>query len=183
MNQLPAVGAKLLTALADALSRLEPRAADDIHINELGLPGVPDPEYVLALFFWLVENASDDLKGSVIMLLVPLQESATVDDALPRWPPTRSDLNQTPASFYVMPVSAFVQPDPSIRHIVPMPALTRNLLQISATYQCSRGVDSDESELWQRDIRLSYFHAPIHDHDGGTPAMGCQSVDRQDPKS
>lgn len=106
--------------LDEALPTLTPSSSDDVHVDELWddeLSPQVQLDASIALFEWVASNLAARLRGKIVMLAIPLANSATLDTSPPDWSSLASQLSDTPPSIYVMNVSAFLQADPRQRYI------------------------------------------------------------------
>lgn len=135
--------------------------AVDQHIDELYSEGLSPQAQVdrsIELFGWVLTNLAGRLAGKVVMLMVPLRNSAILDTAPPGWTSLASQLSSTPPSIYIMEVSAFLQADPAHRYITPVdvPGLAEE--PVAAYYRCWRNPDDPEEEGWSRDVYVVSLH-------------------------
>jgi hypothetical protein len=142
--------------LDDALPSLTPSNSIDVHIDELSSrgPAQEQLDVAVALFRAVVANFDAKLAGKIVMLMIPLQASKTLDPSSPEWGSLAAQLSRTPPSIYVMNVSAFLQADLAQRYITSakVPSLVgRSLAQY---YQCWRNVDDPVDDGWARDVRV-----------------------------
>ena len=143
--------------LDEALPMLTASNSVNVHISELLSRHLSAQEQVEAsvdLFGWALSNLAAKLAGRIVMLIVPLQNSAAIDPSPPAWTSLASQLSRTPPSIYVMEVTAFLQADPAHRYITSAEAPDLVGEPLATYYQCWRLPDDPGEDGWARDVRI-----------------------------
>jgi hypothetical protein len=157
MIDLTRSGQRLAGWLDEALPTLTAVNSVDMHIDQACGRSLSPQEQIegsVGLFAWVLSNLASRLAGKIVMLMIPLQSSQSLERTPPAWASLPAQLSRTPPSIYAMAVTALLQPDTALRYIAPMevPGLTGESL--AAYYQCWRHPEDPQQEGWARDLRV-----------------------------
>ncbi len=159
MKDLEVLTARFAERLNSLMPSLGPLNAIDVHIDEALGYRPPAEEQIAAsvtLLGWIMSNLAETLAGKVVMLLIPLRNSAVLEQAPPAWDSLASQLSATPPSIYVMAPTAFLQPDPAERFIAAIEAPIHDEHTLAAYYQCWRNPGDPVEDGWARDVRIVF---------------------------
>jgi hypothetical protein len=157
MTSLKEATSRFVRWLDSTLPALTAHSAADVHVDQLYGSALSAREQVdksAELYTWVLDNLAEKLTEKVVMLMIPLQNSPTLDMSGPDWTALDAQLSGTPPSIYVMEISAFLQQDATHRYITPVQVPRLVAEPLAAYYQCWRYPDDPAEEGWARDLRV-----------------------------